>query len=91
MARIRGIVERRGSVRDDDFTYQPHEVRPLAFGHFSRLHDSLFTLFKDRIVDATDHTDHYPFPYSYLDYKGLRFHLLIGQGSATWVTKILES
>ncbi len=87
---LRRMLNRYDRVDMEDFHYRRESMRfgKLTESAFCRLHSSLWQRRKDEIVDITDRSEPpYVFTHEILDYSGLRFHLLIGQGSAVWVTK----
>lgn len=86
---VSALVSENGRFDAEDFRYRAGQIDfgKLSEKAFNRLHSSVFERRKADIVDGTDRTVAYSFPYHYIDYRGLRFHLLVGQGAATWVTK----
>jgi hypothetical protein len=59
------------------------EIEGLPKDKFKKVYDTVFQVLGDKIVRDKD----CEFPKYHIDYNGIRFHLMIGQGSACWITK----
>ena len=79
------IIKQHDMVDEEHLRYNVDAIKGLSDGDFCKVHNSIFReMGSEEIQEESE-----DFPKSYIDYKGVRFHLLIGQGSAIW-TKLLK-
>ena len=78
------IIFRRKGVDQEELKYGIEKIKGLSPETFGKVCDSLFSALEDQIVEEKSDM----FGKYYLDYQGVRFHLLVGQGSTYWAKKL---
>ena len=78
------IISGQEGVNQEDLDYGIQKIKGLFPKTFGRVCNSLFSALEEQIVeDKSDMFGKY-----HLDYQGIRFHLLVGQGSVYWTEKL---
>ena len=78
------IIKKYKKIDQDDLRYGVKTIKGLPEEKFRRVVETLFHRLDSEIVQDYDA----PFPEYHIDYKGIKFHLMIGQGSAYWTSRI---
>ncbi len=78
------IIKRYRRVDQDELRYGVKTIKGLPEKKFRKVVEAVFhKLDSDIMQDSSS-----PYPEYHIDYKGIRFHLMLGQGSAYWTSKI---
>jgi len=80
-----GIIQRHEKVDQESLAYGTQKIEGLTAENFGKVHDTVYHKLSPEMKQEKEDTI---FPKYFVDYKGIRFHLMIGQGSAYWTTKI---
>ena len=78
------IIRRHKKIDQDELRYGIKAIKGLPEEKFRRVVETVFHRLDSEFVQDHDA----PFPEYHIDYKGIRFHLITGQGSAYWTSRI---
>jgi len=78
------IIQKHKKIDQDDLRYGIKTIKGLPEEKFRKVVETVFHKLSSDIVQDSGS----PFPSYHLDYSGIRFNLLIGQGSSYWTYRI---
>lgn len=78
------IIKRHKKIDQEELNYGTKTIKGLPEERFRKVFETVLHKFESDLIRDSSHD----FPTYHIDYKGIRFHLMIGQGSAYWTTKI---
>lgn len=78
------IIKRYKKIDQDELKYGAKTIKGLPEEKFRKVVETVLYRFESNLI----HGEGDDFPVYYTDYNGIRFHLMIGQGSTYWTTKI---
>ena len=77
------IIRSHDQINQEELLYEIKVISGLPEEKFKNVFETVYHNLESRAVK--DHACE--FSKYHIDYKGIRFHLMIGQGSAYWTTK----
>jgi hypothetical protein len=78
-----GLISARQKVDDEGLLYNLRPVKGLSADNFIQVCDSVF-----HVLGESSRRIPGEFEHRAIDYKGVRFNLMIGQGAAYWTERI---
>ena len=83
------IIKKHDRINQEDLIYKTKVIDGLSTDDFKDVFEAVYQELDSKRVKESDTSSwSINFPQYHIDYKGLRFHLMIGQGSAYWTTKL---
>ncbi|MBI2672088.1 hypothetical protein HYX16_04095 [Candidatus Woesearchaeota archaeon] len=78
------IIQEHEIIDQEKLRYDFEKIEGLTAENFGKVLESVFHNLSPEVSEEKKTN----FPKYYVDYQGIRFHLMLGQGSAYWTTKI---
>ncbi|MBI2666573.1 hypothetical protein HYX13_03100 [Candidatus Woesearchaeota archaeon] len=78
-----GIIKQHDQIDQEHLLYKIQVIDGLSEEKFSRVVHAIYQQLESHVVRDQGSE----FPKYHIDYEGIRFHLMIGQGSTFWTTK----
>lgn len=75
-------IKRHHSVDEEGLRYEVCPEVKLSAKQFMQVYNAIWANLKDKAVDETEE-----FPTSYISYRGYRWYMMMGQGTACWCTR----
>ena len=71
-------------ITHESLFYQNHQIKGVSAAKFTKVCDSIYSCLEDQIQSE----DMDSLPNLYIDFKGVRFHSLVGtEGNTYWTTR----
>ena len=78
------IISRHEQIDQERICYGVQKIKGLSPRTFTKVCNAVFASLEEKMVEDEPS----PFGSYYVDYNGIRFHLMIGQGSSYWTEKL---
>ena len=79
-----GIIRAHDSVHLESLRYNTQQIDGLSADSFSNVCNAIYQVLDSETVKDPESS----FPKYHIDHDGIRFHLMIGQGSTYWTKKL---
>jgi hypothetical protein len=75
-------IHRHDSVHEEELRYKVCPEVKMDAKEFMEVYDAIWETLGHKVIDETDY-----FKTEYIPYKGYRWYMMIGQGTACWCVK----